>query len=218
MAVKRAVARLLEAQPLALQDVRQRADLLQNVLRQRLVDLDQGDRVAAGPGAAEMEGRDVYPGVAERGAEIADQARPVIVAHVQHVRAELRLDDPTGYEVGQELGADLLTPGERVDVTAVSKGKGTAGTMERHGFGGLGASHGAHRVHRAPGSIGACATPARVFKGTRMAGRKGAERVTTLNLEVVQADPEREVILVRGSVPGPRGGLVLIRNAVKGGA
>jgi len=131
---------------------------------------------------------------------------------------EVRLDDPSGYEVGQELGADLLTPGERVDVTAVSKGKGTAGTMERHGFGGLGASHGAHRVHRAPGSIGACATPSRVFKGTRMAGRKGAERVTTLNLEVVQADPEREVILVKGSVPGPRGGLVLIRNAVKGGA
>ena len=131
---------------------------------------------------------------------------------------ELRLDDPTGYEVGQELGADLLTPGERIDVTAVSRGKGTAGTMERHGFGGMPGSHGAHRVHRAPGSIGACATPARVFKGTRMAGRKGAERVTTLNLEVVQADPEREVILVKGSVPGPRGGLVLIRNAVKGGA
>jgi large subunit ribosomal protein L3 len=131
---------------------------------------------------------------------------------------ELRLDDPSGYEVGQELAADLLIPGERVDVTAVSKGKGTAGTMERHGFGGMPGSHGAHRVHRAPGSIGACATPARVFKGTRMAGRKGAERVTTLNLEVVSADPEREVILVKGSVPGPNGGLVLIRNAVKAGS
>jgi large subunit ribosomal protein L3 len=131
---------------------------------------------------------------------------------------ELRLDDPTGYEVGQELGADLLAAGERIDVTAVSRGKGTAGTMERHGFGGMPGSHGAHRVHRAPGAIGACATPARVFKGTRMAGRKGAERVTTLNLEVVSADPEREVVLVKGSVPGPRGGLVLIRNAVKGGA
>ena len=131
---------------------------------------------------------------------------------------ELRLDDPTGYEVGQELGADILTPGDRIDVTAVSKGKGTAGTMERHGFGGMPGSHGAHRVHRAPGAIGACATPARVFKGTRMAGRKGAERVTTLNLEVVQADPEREIVLVKGSVPGPRGGLVLIRNAVKGGS
>ena len=131
---------------------------------------------------------------------------------------ELRLDDPTGYGVGRGLGADLLAAGERIDVPAVSRGKGTAGTMERHGFGGMPGSHGAHRVHRAPGSIGACATPARVFKGTRMAGRKGAERVTTLNLEVVQADPEREVILVKGSVPGPRGGLVLIRNAVKGGA
>jgi large subunit ribosomal protein L3 len=131
---------------------------------------------------------------------------------------ELRLDDTSGYEVGQELGVDILTAGERIDVTAVSKGKGTAGTMERHGFGGMPGSHGAHRVHRAPGSIGACATPARVFKGTRMAGRKGAERVTTLNLEVVQADPEREVILVKGSVPGPRGGLVLIRDAVKGGS
>jgi large subunit ribosomal protein L3 len=131
---------------------------------------------------------------------------------------ELRLEDISGYEVGQELGADILSAGERIDVTAVSKGKGTAGTMERHGFGGMPGSHGAHRVHRAPGSIGACATPARVFKGTRMAGRKGAERVTTLNLEVVQADPEREVILVKGSVPGPRGGLVLIRDAVKGGS
>jgi large subunit ribosomal protein L3 len=87
--------------------------------------------------------------------------------------------------------------------------------MKRHGFGGLGASHGAHRVHRAPGSIGACATPARVFKGTRMAGRMGGQRVTTLNLEVVEADAEREVVLVRGAVPGPRGGLVLLRNAVK---
>jgi len=129
---------------------------------------------------------------------------------------ELRLDDPSGYEVGQELGADILTPGDRIDVTAVSKGKGTAGTMERHGFGGMPGSHGAHRVHRAPGSIGACATPARVFKGTRMAGRMGNEKVTTLNLEVVSADAEREILLVRGSVPGPKGGLVLVRNAVKG--
>ncbi|MBA2624415.1 MAG: 50S ribosomal protein L3 [Acidimicrobiia bacterium] len=128
---------------------------------------------------------------------------------------ELRLDDTSGYEVGQLLGADLLAAGDKVDVTAISKGKGTAGPMERHGFSGLPASHGAHRVHRAPGSIGACATPARVFKGTRMAGRLGAEKVTTLNLQVVSADPEREIVLVRGSVPGPRGGLVLLRNAVK---
>jgi large subunit ribosomal protein L3 len=129
---------------------------------------------------------------------------------------ELRLADISGYEVGQELAADLLAAGERVDVTAVSKGKGTAGTMERHGFRGLPASHGAHRVHRAPGAIGACATPSRVFKGTRMAGRKGAEKVTTLNLQVVDADPEREIVLVKGAVPGPKGGLVLIRDAVKG--
>ena len=129
---------------------------------------------------------------------------------------ELRVDDSSGYEVGQEFGVDLFVPGEEVDVTAVSKGKGTAGGMKRHGFKGLPASHGAHRVHRAPGSIGACATPAKVFKGTRMAGRMGAEKVTTLNLEVVSADPEREILLVRGSVPGPKGGLVLVRNAVKG--
>jgi large subunit ribosomal protein L3 len=129
---------------------------------------------------------------------------------------ELRLADINGYELGQELGADLLSAGDRIDVTAVSKGKGTAGGMKRHNFKGLPASHGAHRVHRAPGAIGACATPARVFKGTRMAGRMGAEKVTTLNLEVVSSDAERELILVKGSVPGPRGGLVLLRNAIKG--
>ena len=128
---------------------------------------------------------------------------------------ELRLDDVTGYEVGQELKVDVLEAGERVDVTAVSKGKGFAGPMKRHGFSGRGAGHGAHKVHRAPGAIGACATPSRVFKGTRMAGRMGGERVTTLNLEVVQADPERDLLLVKGAVPGPRGGLVIVRNAVK---
>lgn len=131
---------------------------------------------------------------------------------------ELRLDDVSAYEVGQELKADILQDGDKVDVTAVSKGKGTAGTMKRHGFGGLPASHGAHRVHRAPGSIGACATPSRVFRGTRMAGRMGNAKVTTQNLEVVQADAERELVLVKGSVPGPKGGLVLIRDAVKAGA
>ena len=129
---------------------------------------------------------------------------------------ELRLDDVSGYEVGQEIGADVLSQGELVDVTSVSKGKGTAGVMKRHGFAGLGASHGAHRVHRAPGAIGACATPARVFKGKRMAGRMGAERVTTQNLEVVQADAERDLLLVKGAVPGPKGGIVLVRDAAKG--
>jgi large subunit ribosomal protein L3 len=131
---------------------------------------------------------------------------------------ELRLDDADGYEVGQELKVDLLAAGEKIDVTAVSKGKGFAGTVKRHNFRGQGASHGNHKKHRAPGSIGACATPARVFKGTRMAGQMGAQQVTTLNLEVVEADAERDLLLVKGAVPGPRGGLVLIRGAVKGGS
>ena len=128
---------------------------------------------------------------------------------------ELRLDDVTGFEVGQEISVDTLVSGELVDVTAVSKGKGFAGVMKRHNFSGQRASHGAHRVHRAPGSIGACATPARVFKGTRMAGRMGAEKVTTLNLKVVSTDAEKNLLLVKGAVPGPKGGLVVIRDAVK---
>jgi len=128
---------------------------------------------------------------------------------------ELRLDDVTGYEVGQEIGVDTLVAGELVDVSALSKGKGFAGTMKRHNFAGQKASHGTHRVHRKPGSVGACATPARVFKGTRMAGRMGGEKVTTLNLEVVEADAERSLLLVKGAVPGPKGGLVVVRNAVK---
>ncbi len=132
----------------------------------------------------------------------------------QHL-VELRIDDPTSFQVGQEITADILGPGEHVDVTAVSKGKGFTGVMKRHNFRGLGAGHGAHKVHRAPGAIGACATPARVFKGTRMAGRSGHQQVTTLNLEVVQSDPERELLLIKGAVPGPRGGLVLVRDAVK---
>jgi len=128
---------------------------------------------------------------------------------------ELRLDDVTGYEIGQEIGVDTLAAGELIDVSAVSKGKGFAGTMKRHNFSGQKASHGTHRVHRKPGSVGACATPARVFKGTRMAGRMGGERVTTLNLEVVEADAERSLLLVKGAIPGPKGGLVIVRNAVK---
>ena len=128
---------------------------------------------------------------------------------------ELRIDDTSDYEVGQELTADLMQPGELVDATAVSKGKGFAGAMKRHNFKGQGASHGNHKKHRSPGSIGACATPSRVFKGTRMAGRMGGQQVTTLNLEIVQADTERELILVKGAVPGPRGGMVVLRDAVK---
>jgi large subunit ribosomal protein L3 len=130
---------------------------------------------------------------------------------------ELRLDDVSEYEVGQEISVDVLSAGELVDVTAVSKGKGFAGVMKRHNFSGQRASHGAHRVHRMPGAVGACATPARIFKGKKMAGRMGAEKVTTLNLSVVDADAERGLLLVKGSVPGPRGGLVLIRDAVKAG-
>jgi large subunit ribosomal protein L3 len=131
---------------------------------------------------------------------------------------ELRVDDLSAFEVGQIVAADVFGAGERVDVTGVSKGKGFAGVMKRHNFKGQGASHGNHKKHRAPGSIGACATPARVFKGMRMAGQTGNVRTTTLNLEVVEGDAERSLILLRGSVPGPNGGLVLVRSAVKGGA
>ncbi|HEX9681602.1 MAG TPA: 50S ribosomal protein L3 [Acidimicrobiales bacterium] len=128
---------------------------------------------------------------------------------------ELRLDDVSSYEVGQELDVGLLAAGDIVDVTAVSKGKGFAGVMKRHGFSGQKASHGAHRIHRAPGAIGACATPARVFRGTRMPGRMGGDKVTTLNLTVVRSDAERDLLLVKGAVPGPRGAVVLVRDAVK---
>jgi large subunit ribosomal protein L3 len=129
---------------------------------------------------------------------------------------ELRLDSVDGFEVGQEIKVDLLAKGQKVDVTAVSRGKGFAGGMKRHNFGGQGASHGNHKHHRAPGSIGSCSFPGRVFKGLRMAGHLGHEQVTTMNLEVVDADVERGLLLVKGSVPGPNGGVVIVRNAVKG--
>ncbi len=128
---------------------------------------------------------------------------------------ELRLDSVDGIDVGDEIAADTFAPGDRVDVTAVSRGKGFAGTMKRHNFSGQGASHGNHKHHRAPGAIGACAFPGRVFKGTRMSGRMGGEQVTTLNLEVVQADAERGLVLVKGAIPGGPGGVVILRNAVK---
>ena len=131
---------------------------------------------------------------------------------------EFRVDDAGAWTVGQEIGVDTLVAGELVDVTALSRGKGFAGTMKRHNFSGLPASHGSHRTHRTPGSIGACATPARVFRGQKMSGRMGGGTVTTQNLVVVRADAEREVLLVRGSVPGPKGGTVVIRTASKGGA
>ena len=129
---------------------------------------------------------------------------------------ELRLDDVSEFTVGQEIGADVLEQGQLVDVTAVSKGKGFGGVMKRHGFAGAPASHGAHKNHRKPGAIGQCATPSRVFRGKKMPGRYGGTKVTTLNLEVVKADPEAEVLLIKGAVPGPRGSTVVIRDAVKG--
>ncbi len=128
---------------------------------------------------------------------------------------ELRLDDVSDLSVGDEIGVDVLAAGELVDVTAVSKGKGFAGVMKRHNFKGQRASHGAHRVHRKPGAIGQCATPSRVFKGKKLPGRMGAEQVTTQNLRVVEADASRELLLIKGSIPGPRGATVVVRNAVK---
>ncbi|SHE44180.1 50S ribosomal protein L3 [Streptoalloteichus hindustanus] len=130
---------------------------------------------------------------------------------------ELRTADAGEYELGQELTAEVFEAGSVVDVTGTSKGKGYAGVMKRHGFGGLGASHGTQRKHRSPGSIGGCATPGRVFKGVRMAGRMGHERVTTQNLTVHQVDGESGLLLIKGAVPGPKGGLVLVKTAAKGG-
>jgi large subunit ribosomal protein L3 len=128
---------------------------------------------------------------------------------------EIRTADATSYTLGQELSPDMFSAGELIDVTGTSKGKGFAGVMKRHGFGGLRASHGVHRKHRSPGSIGGCATPGRVFKGVRMAGRMGRDTVTTQNLTVHSVDVERGLILVKGAVPGPRGGLVVLRSASK---
>ena len=132
----------------------------------------------------------------------------------RHV-VEIRTADASEYTVGQELGVETFQPGQVIDVTGTSKGKGFAGVMKRHGFHGVGASHGAHRNHRKPGSIGACATPGRVFKGVRMAGRMGSDTVTTQNLTVHAVDAEKGLILVKGAVPGPKGGLIVLRSAAK---
>jgi large subunit ribosomal protein L3 len=132
----------------------------------------------------------------------------------RHV-AEIRTADAGSYTVGQELPADTFAVGDVLDVTGTTKGKGFAGTMKRHGFSGVGASHGAHRNHRKPGSIGACATPGRVFKGVRMAGLMGRETVTTQNVVVHAVDTEKGLILLKGAVPGPKGGLVVLRSAAK---
>ncbi|KSZ56177.1 50S ribosomal protein L3 [Rhodococcus sp. C26F] len=131
---------------------------------------------------------------------------------------ELRVEDASEYEVGQELTAEVFEDGAYVDVTGTSKGKGFAGTMKRHGFAGQGASHGTQAVHRRPGSIGGCATPGRVFKGTRMSGRMGSDRITTQNLSVHKVDAENGLLLIKGAIPGRKGGLVIVKTAVKGGA
>jgi large subunit ribosomal protein L3 len=132
--------------------------------------------------------------------------------------AELRTTDADAYELGQEITAEVFEPGAVVDATGTSKGKGTAGVMKRHGFKGLGASHGTQRKHRSPGSIGGCATPGRVFKGLRMSGRMGHVRVTTQNLTIHRVDVEDGLILVKGAIPGPKGGVVFLKTAVKGDA
>jgi large subunit ribosomal protein L3 len=129
---------------------------------------------------------------------------------------EIRTDDAASYTLGQELSAELFEAGQTIDVVGTTKGKGFAGVMKRHGFHGVSASHGAHRNHRKPGSIGACATPGRVFKGVRMAGRMGGVRQTTQGLTVHAVDAEQGLILIKGAVPGPKGGLVFVRSAAKG--
>jgi large subunit ribosomal protein L3 len=130
--------------------------------------------------------------------------------------AEIRTADAADYSVGQELGVEVFEVGSKLDVVGTSKGKGFAGHMKRHGFAGVSASHGAHRNHRKPGSIGMSSTPGRVFKGKKMAGRMGSDRVTTMNLTLHSVDAEKGLLLVKGAVPGPKGQLVFVRNAVKG--
>ena len=136
----------------------------------------------------------------------------------RRVTVELRTDDATEYTLGQEITAELFEAGQRVDVSATSKGKGFAGVMKRHGFHGVSASHGSHRNHRKPGSIGGASTPGRVFKGIKMAGRMGHARTTTQNLTVHAVDTDRGLLLIKGAIPGPKGGIVLVRTAAKGAA
>lgn len=133
----------------------------------------------------------------------------------RHV-AEIRTSDAEEYTLGQEIGVDTFEAGQTVDVIGKSKGKGFAGVMKRHGFAGVSASHGAHRNHRKPGSVGACSTPSRVFRGTRMAGRMGNARTTVQNLTIHAIDAENDLLLISGAIPGNKGGVVVIRTAVKG--
>ncbi|MBA3783525.1 50S ribosomal protein L3 [Nocardioides sp. InS609-2] len=158
-------------------------------------------------GFGEIEGRKVTKPSAGHFAKAGVTPRRHLV--------EIRTADAASYSIGQELSAELFAAGEEIDITGTSKGKGFAGVMKRHGFHGVGASHGAHRNHRKPGSIGACATPGRVFKGTRMAGRMGSDTVTTQNVTVHAVDAAKGLILLKGAVPGPKGGLVVLRSAAK---
>ena len=145
---------------------------------------------------------------------VAGHFKAANVTPRRHI-VEVRTDSIDGFTVGQELSADVFAEGVRVDVTGTTKGKGTAGVMKRHGFHGVSSSHGSHRNHRKPGSIGACATPGRVFKGLRMAGRMGHVTATTTGLTIHKVDAERGLLLIRGAIPGNAGGLVLVRSASK---
>jgi large subunit ribosomal protein L3 len=177
-----------------------------NVVTQvRTPEVDGYNAVQIGYG--EIDGRKVTKPQAGHFAKAGVTPRRALV--------EIRTAEAPSYEVGQEIAPDLFAAGDVVDVTATSKGKGFAGVMKRHGFAGVSASHGAHRNHRKPGSIGACATPGRVFKGMRMAGRMGGDTVTTQNVTVHAVDADKGLILLKGAVPGPKGGLVMIRSAAK---
>jgi large subunit ribosomal protein L3 len=177
-----------------------------NVVTQvRLPETDGYNAVQIGYG--EIDGRKVNKPQAGHFAKAGSTPRRHLV--------EIRTAAAGEYTVGQELAVDTFAAGDEIDVTGTSKGKGFAGTMKRHGFSGVGASHGAHRNHRKPGSIGACATPGRVFKGVRMAGRMGNDTVTTQNVTVHAVDAEKGLILLKGAVPGPKGGVVVLRSAVK---
>jgi large subunit ribosomal protein L3 len=158
-------------------------------------------------GFGEIDGRKVTKPKAGHFAQASVTPR----RHLVEIRTAIAAD----YSVGQELAVDTFAAGEVVDVTGTSKGKGFAGVMKRHGFHGVSSSHGAHKNHRKPGSIGACATPGRVFRGTRMAGRMGSDVITTQNLTVHAVDTDRGLILIKGAVPGPKGGLVILRTAAK---
>ena len=175
------------------------------VTQVRLPETDGYNAVQVGFG--EIAGRKVTKPLAGQFAKAGTTPRRHVV--------EIRTSDASSYSVGQELGVETFAAGDEIDVTGTSKGKGFAGVMKRHGFPGVGASHGAHRNHRKPGSIGACATPGRVFKGVRMAGRMGSDTVTTQNLTVHAVDADKGLILVKGAIPGPKGGLVVLRTAAK---